>query len=331
MDQFLDWIKTNWHEESNMGKAKIGALAALLFLLISSMLPDSNKDSLTQELSGAPANDAVEIDAEAKQQAAATYSQYEARVTELEHDVKSAEQEATATYDSYATRVGELEQDAKLAAEQAAAAYQGYETRIGELERERVQLQSKLAAQSDMKGASRQAAAAYQGYEARIAELEQEKRTLQGEMQKLRSSDRAQVAEAYASYTARVTELEHEKAAARREAAQTYGQYEARVTDLEREVKTGEREAASTYAGYEARVADLEKENRRLSERLTAAEKALAAKTQRIAELEGSGRVYPNGATAGVNPEVKRQLEDLRGDLDRLLKQLQDSAPAQSQ
>lgn len=276
MDRILDWIKTNWHEESNMGKAKLGALVALVFLLISSMLPDSDEDSLSQELAGVPVVE-TQQDTEASRQAADAYANYEARV-------------------------GQLEREAQSAVKEASAAYQGYETRVAELERERLKLQAKLDAAGDLSKASKEAAETYRSYERRVAELEQEKRRLQEAMAQLETQGSQQAAQAYADY-------------------------EARVTDLEREKSTGQQQAKQTYAQYEARVAALEQENQALSKRLAAAEQALAGKTQRLAELEASGRIYPQPAPASV--ELKRQLQTLRTQLDQVLKQLEAKPPAE--
>lgn len=217
MNAVVEWIKRNWNEESNVGKAKLAAVTALVFLLIASLLPDRGHEPALVS----PAADAADVTGtgpEAARQAAEAYASYEARV-------------------------GELERETQAATDQAAAAYASYEARVAELERERTELIAKQEEAGSLEDASAEVAETIRAYEARILELEDEKRALAAEMAKLEAGGEAarQAAEAYASYEARVGELERETRIGAGEAARTYASYEARVAELESELAARER------------------------------------------------------------------------------------------
>ena len=228
MNALIEWIKRNWHEESNVGKAKLAAVAALIFLLIASLLPDRGREP-------ALLSPVAEMD--------------EAAVAGPE-----AARQASEAYTSYEARVGELERETQAATDLAAAAYASYEARVAELERERTELVAKQQEAGSLEEASAEVAETIRAYEARIVDLEAEKRELEGEMAKLEAGGEAarQAAEAYASYEARVAELERETQAGAGEAAQTYASYEARVAELEAELAARERRIAE----LERRLAD---------------------------------------------------------------------------
>lgn len=152
MNSIFEWIRTNWNEESNVGKAKLGAVAALIFVLIAALLPDrGHEPALVSPSSGV--DKAAEAEADAARQAAAAYSSYEARVAELEREraeliarqseagpLDEASEEVAATIRAYAARISELEQEKReLTGEMArleagGEAYAGYAARIAELE-----------------------------------------------------------------------------------------------------------------------------------------------------------------------------------------------------
>lgn len=223
MDRLFNWIKTNWTEESNVGKAKLGAIAALIFLLIASVLPEAERQVEVQSQ--------VESDQDAARQAGETYAQYEARVAELEKEKQTG-------------------------AKEAAAAYQGYEARIAELEHEREALEKKMSDAGSMDSATEEASAAYRDYEARVSALEREKRDLAEQMNKLEAGGDAarEAAEAYRQYEARVAELEKETQTGQKEAAATYSTYETRIAELERENKA----LNDQLADKDQRIAELE-------------------------------------------------------------------------
>lgn len=285
MERLINWIRTNWNEESNLGKAKLGAVTALVFLLIASVVPDTDR----QPVSSPAQSKSIQ---EAAQQAGETYSAYESRVTDLEKAGDEAKQQAAETYQSYESRVGELEAANQSGAKESAEAYQGYEARISELERERQALLSKMSDTGSQEDASQEASAVYQNYEARISELEREKRDLADQMDKLDAGGDAA-----------------------REAAEAYRGYEARVTELEHETQVGQEQASTTYSTYETRIADLERLNKELADKL-------AAREQRITELEqGAGAAEP-AAMSTETMELRLQLEAMRATLDQLLKKL---------
>lgn len=224
MDRFSNWIRANWNEESNIGKAKLGALAALIFLLIASILPSNERP---------PANTPVQ-----------------------DRTLQDAAQQAGETYSQYEARVGELEEEKNSGAKQAAEAYQGYELRIGQLERERQALLSKMSETGSQDSDTQEAAAAYRDYEARISALEREKHELSEQMNKLDAGGDAarEAAEAYSQYEARITELEQETQQGQQQASTTYSSYETRVADLERQKKA----LTDQLAARDQRIAELE-------------------------------------------------------------------------
>jgi len=225
VNRIFEWIKASWNDESNVGKAKLAAVAALLFLVIASLLPDPEPGIEVPDRGAVVRED---VDGDAARQAAQTYDSYEARIGELERESRSAE-------------------------EQAAAAYHGYEARVAELEQERLQLQARLDEYEPGATAATEAADAYRSYEVRIGELEQEKRILAEQMAKLEAGGDAarEAAAAYASYAARVAELEEAMASGAREAAETYDNYTARIGELERANAALQAENATLRAALE--------------------------------------------------------------------------------
>lgn len=92
MNSIIEWIKTSWNEESNVGKAKLAAVVALVFLLIASLLPDAGREpALVSPSTGI--HDAAGIGPDAARQAAEAYAGYEARVAELETQLAAKDQQ----------------------------------------------------------------------------------------------------------------------------------------------------------------------------------------------------------------------------------------------
>lgn len=260
MERLINWIRTNWNEESNLGKAKLGAVTTLVFLLIASVMPDTKREPVSTPAQSKALQDAA-------QQAGETYSAYESRAADLEKANQS---------------------DAKEAAE----AYQGYEARISQLERERQALLSRMSEVGSLEDAGQEASATYQKYEARISELEREKRDLADQMNKLDAGGDAA-----------------------REVAGAYRSYDARVTELEQETQTDQEEASTTYSTYESRIVELESQNKALTDQL-------AARDERITELEQSSGAAEPVAMSTETMELRLQLEAMRATLDQLLKKL---------
>ncbi|MFN2309607.1 MAG: hypothetical protein ABR553_07710 [Gammaproteobacteria bacterium] len=103
MHSILEWIKTNWNEETHLGQAKLAALAALIFLLIASLLPDyGHAPAVPVPAATVEGGEAV------ARQAAAAESSAAARVAELER-AHQALREQLAAKDR---RIAELEQGA---------------------------------------------------------------------------------------------------------------------------------------------------------------------------------------------------------------------------
>lgn len=226
MSRIVAWIRNNWNEESNVGKAKLAAVAALIFLLISALLPDTTgRVPLT-----APAT--------------------------MPADTADAERQAGEAYSSYESRVGELEREAQRGAEEAAAAYRGYEARVAELERERTELLAKREEAGPVENATEEAAATLRAYEARVIALENEKREIEAQLAKLDAGGDAarEAAAAYRDYEARIAQLEHETASGAKAAASTYSTYEARIAELERANQT----LSEQLAARDRRIAELE-------------------------------------------------------------------------
>lgn len=226
MSRIVNWIRTNWNEESNVGKAKLGAVIALIFLLIAALLPDTGgRVPLI-----APVTTAT--------------------------DEEAAGREAAETYSGYEARVSELERDAQRATEEAAEAYRGYETRIAELERERTELLAKQIEAGPLDQASEEVAATVHAYETRVGELEREKREIEAQLGKLDAGGEAakQAAAAYRDYEARIAELEQETRSGSAEASTAYSTYEARIVELER----ANQALNEQLAAKDRRIAELE-------------------------------------------------------------------------
>ena len=96
---------------------------------------------------------------DAAKEAADAYAAYEARVGELEQELKTGTEAAAEIYGSYEARVGELEQETQVGKDQAAATYTTYESRIAELERQNKALAERLAAKEQQLAAVQQGAA----------------------------------------------------------------------------------------------------------------------------------------------------------------------------
>lgn len=285
MERLINWIRTNWNEESHLGKAKLGAVTALVFLLIASVMPDTKREPVSTPAQSKILQDAV-------QQAGETYSAYESRVADLEKSGDEARQQAADTDKSYEARVGELETANQSGAKETAEAYQGYEARISQLERERQALLSKMSEAGSLEDTSQEASTTYQKYEVRISELEREKRDLADQMNKLDAGGDAA-----------------------REAVEAYRDSEAHVTELEQETQAGQEQSSTTYSTYETRIAELERQNKALTDQL-------AARDERISKLEqGSGAAEP-AAMSTDTMELRLQLEAMRATLDQLLKKL---------
>lgn len=165
MDRITNWVRANWNEETNVGKAKLGVIAVLIFVLLAALLPDAGRVPL-----GVPV-DEIEADAEK----AEAYRSYEARVAELERERQELQNRIT--------EVGPIEK----ASEEAAAAYRSYEARISELEREKLDLAEQMARIEADREEARDASggdagtrvgATTQPYGLRIQQLERENQRL---------------------------------------------------------------------------------------------------------------------------------------------------------
>ena len=187
----ITWLKDNWYEESNVGKAKLAALAVLIFLLIASLLPGSEPPAPTQAVatSGEAADTAPGPERAARESYDGSGQAAGGMAREQVAAEQAAAKEAAEAYQAYETRIAELEQEKaaleKEAAQQAAEAYRSYETRIGELEHERESLAGKMA---DIDRAEQEAAAAYQSYESRVAALERENEALRKRIRELEAT-----------------------------------------------------------------------------------------------------------------------------------------------
>lgn len=226
MSRFVDWIRNNWNEESNVGKAKLGAVVALIFLLISALLPDTTgRVPLT-----APAT--------------------------VPADTADAERQAGEAYSGYESRVGELEREAQRGADEAAEAYRGYEARVAELERERTDLLAKREEAGPIEDASDEVAATLRAYESRVIELEREKQDIEGQLAKLDSGGDAaqQATAAYRDYETRIAQLEHETESGAKAASSTYSSYESRIAELER----ANQALSEQLSARDKRIAELE-------------------------------------------------------------------------
>lgn len=213
------WVRTNWNEETNLGKAKVAGIGLLVYLFVLTLVPGEKTD--VPEQADVVAQSGV-LD----------------EVQEADETLGSAAEQASEAYDSYAARVTELEVEKRAeqaqATEQVVKAYESYEARIGELEKEKKELTEKTELAPALDDAANQASEAYDGYEARISDLQKEKSEEVEEAAK-------QASEAYEGYEARIGELEQEKKVELSEAAEEvvdiYASYEARIAELEGENK----------------------------------------------------------------------------------------------
>lgn len=114
----LDWLRENWKEDTNVGKAKIAAIPVAVFILIALLWPAPP----------APAPEQAELVPgieDLRRQASEAYESYEARIAELgaeqRQELTEAQRQVTEVYRDYERRIADLEEENRQLARQVEA------------------------------------------------------------------------------------------------------------------------------------------------------------------------------------------------------------------
>jgi phage host-nuclease inhibitor protein Gam len=111
-----DWLRANWQEDTNVGKAKIAAIPVAIFIIVALLWPASPPPP--PPATETPIVPGIE---EMRRQASEAYESYEARIGELAEEkraeIGAARQQVVEVYRDYEARIASLEQDnARLSA-----------------------------------------------------------------------------------------------------------------------------------------------------------------------------------------------------------------------
>lgn len=169
--KLMCWLRANWKEDTNVGKAKIAAIPVAIFIVIALLWPTT------------PPPEAPPVPVQA----------------ELVPGIEDLRRQATEAYESYEARIAELSEEKRRelgeAQLQVAEVYRDYERRIADLERENLQLlrqvealKNTLAARErELASTERSAAAPADAEAAQLQEkLEQVRQELEQLLESLR-------------------------------------------------------------------------------------------------------------------------------------------------
>lgn len=164
-----DWLRVNWNEDTNLGKAKIAAIPVAIFIVVALLWPAS------------PPPEAPAL----------------AEQVELVPGIEDLRRQANEAYESYESRIGELSEERRRelgeARVQVAEVYRDYEARIAELEQENTRLSRQVEAMKntlvtkEMELATAQVAATVPT-ESRAAKLQEQLDQVRGELEQLLES-----------------------------------------------------------------------------------------------------------------------------------------------
>lgn len=132
--RMLDWLRENWREDTNVGKAKIVAIPVALFIVIALLWPASPPPPPAQAPEQAELVPGIE---DLRRQASEAYESYEARIAELgaeqRQELTEAQQQVAEVYRDYERRIADLEEENRQLARQAEALKNTLATREMEL------------------------------------------------------------------------------------------------------------------------------------------------------------------------------------------------------
>ena len=166
----MNWLRVNWREETNVGKAKIAAIPVAIFILVAFLWP------------AAPPPPAPPAAPEQ---------------VELVPGIEDLRRQASEAYDSYEARIEQLSEERRRELGevrlQVAEVYRDYERRIAELERENAQLARQVEAlkntlvTKEMELATAEVAATVPA-ESHAAKLQEQLDQVRGELEQLLES-----------------------------------------------------------------------------------------------------------------------------------------------
>jgi DNA repair exonuclease SbcCD ATPase subunit len=164
------WLRENWRDDTNVGKAKIAAIPVVIFILVALLWPASPPPPPPPP----PPEQA-----------------------ELVPGIEDLRRQAHEAYESYETRIGALSEERRRelgeARLQVAEVYRDYERRIADLEQENVQLARQVEAlentlvTKEMELATAEVAATVPA-ESRAAELQEKLKQVRQELERLLES-----------------------------------------------------------------------------------------------------------------------------------------------
>ncbi|HSJ47749.1 MAG TPA: hypothetical protein VLA26_02775 [Gammaproteobacteria bacterium] len=167
--RMMDWLRVNWNEDTNVGKAKIAAIPVAIFIVLALLWPAS------------PPPETPTL----------------AEQAELVPGIEALRRQANEAYASYETRIGELSEERRRelgeARLQVAEVYRDYEARIAELEQENAQLSRQVEAlkntlvTKEMELATAEVAATVPT-ESHAAKLQEQLEQVRGELEQLLES-----------------------------------------------------------------------------------------------------------------------------------------------
>lgn len=125
--RLMNWLRENWRDDTNVGKAKIVAIPVGIFILIALLWPGSSPPPVPPAV--APERvEQVELVpgiGDLRRQAHEAYESYEARIAELSEerrrDLGEARLQVAEVYRDYERRIADLEQENRQLARQVEA------------------------------------------------------------------------------------------------------------------------------------------------------------------------------------------------------------------
>ena len=165
----MNWLRVNWNEDTNVGKAKITAIPVAIFIVVALLWP------------AAPPTETPVVEEQ----------------LELVPGIEDLRRQANEAYESYETRIAELSEERRRelgeARLQVAEVYRDYEARIAELEQENTRLSRQVEAlkntlaTKEMELATAQVAATVPT-ESRAVELQEQLDQVREELEQLLES-----------------------------------------------------------------------------------------------------------------------------------------------
>ena len=110
--KLMHWLRENWKEDTNVGKAKIAAIPVAIFIVVAWLWPASPPP----EPPAAPVQmELIPGIEDLRRQAAEAYESYEARIADLgdekRRELSEAQRQVAEVYRDYERRIAELERE----------------------------------------------------------------------------------------------------------------------------------------------------------------------------------------------------------------------------